>query len=354
MVPVFREEGWHSMDLCAEMLVNHCPPEFKLETLVPKFRKTFGWIPGQKAKNLDRWYNRWRVFPYFLEKNVYKFTAFHIVDHSYSHLVHHLPEGRAGIYCHDLDAFECVLNPKKSNRPTWYRKMMARVFDGFKKAKFVFCNSNYTVQQVKNLGIWDPTDIIYAPLGVAPEFSQSGESEPGDFLLHVGSCIPRKRVDILLKVFSEISKVFPDLNLIQAGGVFTKSQNDLINSLGIGRKVFQKQGLSRKQLAKLYRGAKCLLLPSEAEGFGIPLIEAMSCGCPILCSDIPVLQEVGGSFGNYCPVNDVTKWVQGFQKIVSKKIDDESSSKIAQHLQKYSWKNHSLCIFNVYKCKFGV
>lgn len=68
--------------------------------------------------------------------------------------------------------------------------------------------------------------------------------------------------------------------------------------------------LSRQELADVYRRASVVLLPSDAEGFGLPVIEAMACGTPVLASDLPVLREVGGDAATYAPVGDVEAWVR--------------------------------------------
>ena len=65
----------------------------------------------------------------------------------------------------------------------------------------------------------------------------------------------------------------------------------------------------RRPLAALYRRAALVLQPSEAEGFGLPLAEAMACGAPLLASDLPVLREVAGDVAAYRPVGDVPAWV---------------------------------------------
>jgi len=61
-------------------------------------------------------------------------------------------------------------------------------------------------------------------------------------------------------------------------------------------------------LAALYRRASLVLMPSEAEGFGLPLVEAMACGTPAIASDIPALREVGAEAAVYCAVGDLPAW----------------------------------------------
>lgn len=347
ILPDFREEGWHSMDLCAEMLLKNCPPGFRMEMCQPKFRKILGWLPGSKAKNFDRLYNRWIVYPSLLKRSCEKRYFFHLVDHSYSHLLHYLPEGRVGVYCHDFDAFRCVLEPEKEQRPVWFQKMMSKVFDGFKKAKVVFCNSLVTRSQIINLGIWKETDVVLTHLGVSDEFILDGEKFPGNYLLHVGSCIPRKRVDILIDIFAKIHSIMPEIGLIQAGGTFTDKQVFQINRHGISDSVKQIRGLGRDGLARLYRGARCLLVTSEAEGFGLPVIEALSCGCPVVANDIPTLREAGSDLVTFCKIDDLDLWAQNILEVINN-LDRVYGYKSKGFLDRYSWKKHSEVISKTY------
>jgi len=288
------------MDLCGDMLMKHSPSDFKLRSSVPRFQRLVGFLPSKMANNVDRWYNRWVIYPAHVKRLAKKAEFFHIVDHSYSHLAHFLPEGRVGIYCHDLDAFRCLLEPGKDPRPFWFRRMITRVFEGFKKARLVFCNTKATQKSVINLGIWRANDVVHVPLGVAEEFSPQGGKEKGEYLLHVGSCIARKRIDVLLRAFSEVcnEKKYQGLKLIQAGGSFSVEQKKQIMELKLESRVEQLQNLTREDLARLYRGTKCLVITSDAEGFGLPVIEGLSCGARVVASDIPALREVGE--GNVC------------------------------------------------------
>jgi glycosyltransferase involved in cell wall biosynthesis len=97
--------------------------------------------------------------------------------------------------------------------------------------------------------------------------------------------------------------------LIKVGGGFTPGQSARARELGVDDAIRVLPFLTdRRTLASLYRRAALVLQPSEAEGFGLPLAEAMACGAPLLVSDIPVLREVAGEAAVYRPVGDVAAW----------------------------------------------
>ena len=110
-----------------------------------------------------------------------------------------------------------------------------------------------------------------------------------------------------------------------------------INQLGLEQSIVYLKGLTRSQIATLYRKATLVLLTSEAEGFGLPVIEALACGAIIVASDIPVLREVGGRAVNYCPVGDISTWVKTVdQLVINPNYSHELEIRLAQS-QKYSW-----------------
>jgi len=136
-------------------------------------------------------------------------------------------------------------------------------------------------------------------------------------LLHVGSTIPRKRIDQLLRVFATVREQIPLVRLVRVGGAFNRAQRDLLQALQLINSVIELPYLTRRELAAVYRRATILLLPSEAEGFGLPVIEAMASGTPVVASDILALREVGGSLAAYCDVGNITGWSKAILDLVA-------------------------------------
>ncbi|NMB84444.1 glycosyltransferase family 4 protein [Candidatus Roizmanbacteria bacterium] len=116
------------------------------------------------------------------------------------------------------------------------------------------------------------------------------------FILYVGTIQPRKNIDTLIKAFADFKRENEEYKLIIAGkkGWLFESVFDLVNELGLSDSVYFTDYISDRQLAYLYQNAFCLVLPSFYEGFGIPVLEAMSFGCPVIASFSSSLPEVGG------------------------------------------------------------
>lgn len=365
-----KEENWPSMDLFGEMLartlrahhrdavdaVSICPPLARRFSRLPFF-------PGRLTHNLDRLLNRTWHYPRLARRQSFDF--YHVVDHSYAQLVHALPADRTGVFCHDLDTFRCLLEPGRERRPRWFRAMARHILCGMQKAAVVFHTTEQVREEIVRYGLLDPARLVQAPPGPAPDFTpDSGEPEPpvealhslsgAPFCLHVGSCIPRKRIDVLLNVFAAVRAGHPHLRLVQVGGQWTAAQQQQIAQLGIADAVVQVRGLERRAIASLYRTAAMVLLPTEAEGFGLPIIEALACGAAVIASDIPVLREVGGDAVVFAPVGDVPAWAAAVSRLLTSPATAPSRSLRLRQAARYSWEEHVRTILEAYQRLSGV
>jgi len=364
----YPEENWPSMDLCSQMLVQHlqseCSDSLQTIKICPPFRQQFQQLPslGQKrfAYNADRLLNRFWHYPRYLRPRVSEFDLFHLADHTYAQLVHLLPPERTGVFCHDIDAFRSLLEPEREPRPGWYKAMSQRILSGFKKAAVVFHTTTEVRKEIERYGLIEPSRLVQAPLGIASDFSlRSDHPSPkdqqileqigqGSFILHVGSCIPRKRIDVLLEVFGRLRETRPHLKLVKVSGQWTTSQQDQIERLELGQSIIYLQGLERTTIAELYRRASAVLLTSDGEGFGLPVIEALACGAIVAASDIPVLREVGGPAAVYCPPGDISAWVKTVEELLANPNSAPSLEIRQVQAQKYSWSAHAGIIADAY------
>lgn len=362
LIPDFRAENWPSMDLCADQLLTFLPsvPGIQPSQLETPFRRRFQRLPwlGRKnpAFNADRVVNRHLVLPRYLQRLPGEFDFFHIVDHSYAHVATSVPLGRAGVYCHDLDAFRSILDQGREPRPWWFRLLAQRTLRGLQSAAVVFHNSREVGRQLVEKGIIPAGKLIHVPLGVASEFtpetrksiSLPGPSLPTMFLLHVGSHIPRKRIDVLLDVFAAVRERSPGIKLVQVGPPWNQNYAEQIRRLGIGEDVLQFRDLTRDQLAELYRRAAVVLVPSESEGFGLPIIESLACGAVVIASDLPVLREVGGQAVVYRTLADIPAWAEAVTRSLSEPGFAPPRELRLSQASRYTWKEHARAIGEAY------
>jgi glycosyltransferase involved in cell wall biosynthesis len=346
----YAEEGWPSMDLvgemlCAELKARHSDA-LEVTRVRPAFVRRLSRAGGERGApvrlnsavfNADRALNRFFDYPRALRRLRGGFDVFHIVDHSYAHLAHELDGSRTVVTCHDLDAFRCLLASGAERRSLPLRMMARRTLAGMRKAARICCNSVATHDALVANAMVSPGPLVVIPNGVHPACSPRpdeaadaaaarllGPADSGVIeVLHVGSTIGRKRIDVLLRILAAARAQLPNLRLVKAGGALTADQKRLARSLGLEEEsIVTMPFLEPAMLAALYRRAALVLMPSEAEGFGLPLVEAMACATPVIASDIPALREVGAEAAVYCAVADVPAWSMALSAMLRERDGD--------------------------------
>ncbi len=356
------DEHWPSMDLVAEMLVSEWQSHFsseveteKLELPIPHVTRAVR--DSKAALNVDRILGRFVRYPALALRERSHFDFFHVADHSYAQLVHALPSRRTGVYCHDLDAFRSILDPAREPRSLPFRMMTKTLLAGLQRAAIVFHSTRETGRRLEKFVA--PHKLVYAPYGIAAEYKPDFDPNDGadealaslngaPFILHVGSAIPRKRIDVLFDVFARLREHMPELRLVQQGGALTAEQNDQARRLKIDAFLLQPPKMPRTTLAGMYRRASAVLLPSDAEGFGLPVIEALACGAPVVASDIPTTREAGGEVTSFAEVADIAGWVAATLRLLETGPDGRVQKARVTHAQQFSWNMHARVILNGY------
>jgi glycosyltransferase involved in cell wall biosynthesis len=194
---------------------------------------------------------------------------------------------------HDLSPLE---------HPDWFQKSFAAWYRLFlpilaKRVRTIFVPSEYIKHKVmKHFGI---PSVVVTSEGVNghvfhPDARQDWYSLPQRYILFVGSLEPRKNLGLLLNAWDEIKNEFEDLWLVIAGGkgkIFRE-----VNLPSVERVCFLGY-VEDESLPGLYAQATLFVLPSQEEGFGLPALEAMSSGTPVICSDGGALPEIVCSAG---------------------------------------------------------
>lgn len=161
------------------------------------------------------------------------------------------------------------------------------------------------------------------------------------YILYVGTLQPRKNIITLIQAFSKFRETNPKFRLIVAGkkGWLFESIFDLVSELGLNNDVYFTDYVTDQQLAFLYKNAFCFVLPSLYEGFGIPILEAMSFGCPVLSSFASSLPEVGGDACLYFDPQNSGELVEKLELIKNdSKLKNSLIQKGKKRVKEFSWK----------------
>ena len=132
---------------------------------------------------------------------------------------------------------------------------------------------------------------------ISPDAVASMHSLYGQcYLLHVGRIMPRKNVEKLIEAFFILSERFPDLQLVLTGGLGYASDKvvQLIKTSPYRTRIHLAGWVSEQDLGPLYAGARALVFPSKHEGQGLPTLEAMACGTPVVASPEAASMEIAG------------------------------------------------------------
>jgi len=145
--------------------------------------------------------------------------------------------------------------------------------------------------------VYPGVDPIYRPYAAAEVETFKAENGLGRFILHVGTLQPRKNILTLLQAFAQLAE--PDLDLVLIGGkgwlftdIFASAQ-----ALGLEDQVHFAGYVPDDLLPLWYNAAACLVFPSLYEGFGLPVVEAMACGTPVVASNSSSIPEAVGEAG---------------------------------------------------------
>ena len=174
---------------------------------------------------------------------------------------------------------------------------------------------------------------------------------PEKYILFIGKRGAYKNFTFFVNSISSLLYEEKDLYLICAGGgVFSDDELSLLDNLKIRRKVLHVTNNTDSKLSQLYKNATLFVFPSRYEGFGIPILEAFSCGCPVAASNYSSLPEVGGEAVNYFDPYNSNSIKSVVEDIVhDKAVQDSLRIRGYQRLKLFSWENTALKTKKVYE-----
>jgi glycosyltransferase involved in cell wall biosynthesis len=171
------------------------------------------------------------------------------------------------------------------------------------------------------------------------------------YLLYVGSRHGYKNFDGLVRAFAASSVLKTSARVVCfGGGVLTQTELALLAELKLSAEDVVQVGGNDERLAALYQGASAFVYPSKYEGFGIPPLEAMSLGCPVICSNTSSIPEVVGNAGEYFDPNDVEWMRQAIESVVMSAVRRQELITLGKdRVHAFSWARCAMETLAVYR-----
>jgi glycosyltransferase involved in cell wall biosynthesis len=218
----------------------------------------------------------------------------------------------------------------------------------------VICISETTRKDVQSYYGVKESKLEVIPLGYNQVFQRLEDGKhpqkpPTErpFLLYVGRRGHYKNFELLLQTY----RMWPqqkDVDLVVVGPNWTVPEQRLLLDWGYTKQVHLLQGLDDEFLACLYNQALAFVYPSLFEGFGIPLLEAMACACPVVASRIPSTLEVGGELPFYFEPTDPQDLIKALDCALTEGRTPARMEASVRHVQQYSWENTAARTLQVY------
>ncbi len=256
--------------------------------------------------------------------------------------------GRMIVTIHDLTVLH--VNTGKASTlpyPLYQLRRLGYTFIlkyGLAKAEKILAVSQATKQDIITSCHTPEEKIIVTYEGIDPVFlSQpkipSVHKPTKPFFLYVGNAYPHKNLETILLAFRKLKDnhgTLPyTLKCVGVSDYFYRrmQQSELVNSLGTA--VEFTGPVADNQLLAYYDQAMALVFPSVMEGFGLPALEAVARGCPVLCSDIPVFHELLGSSVQYIQAKDTTAWANSIDAVGRNPRKSEMNSELSV---RFNWR----------------
>ena len=174
----------------------------------------------------------------------------------------------------------------------------------------------------------------------------------GPYFLFVGTLEPRKNVPGLIRAFSQAAGNLPhSLLLVGQPGWGRDAVDRAVHEANMGARICRVgyvPGIDA--LRDCYQGAEALVFPSFYEGFGLPVIEAMACGCPVIAADNSSLPEAGGDAAVYCEANDTEGLAAAMVRVAEDaRFRDGMVRRGIEQAERFSWEASAQAVLSIYR-----
>lgn len=222
------------------------------------------------------------------------------------------------------------------------------------QADRVVCISQHTKADALSVLSLPAEKCAVIPLGVGSPPPATGPqlASRRPYLLFVGQRGGYKNFDLLLRVLAATAELASLSLLAFGGGRFTPAEVSTIQQLGLSGRVEWAQG-GDELLAAAYANAACLVYPSLYEGFGLPLLEAMTHGCPVACSNASSLPEVGGDAVEYFDPEEPEAVARALRAVTEPSRRATLISAGRNRAEFFTWDRCAMETLKIYRSAFG-
>lgn len=177
-----------------------------------------------------------------------------------------------------------------------------------------------------------PIEVVY---NAPAELRAKTEPQKSKELLYIGRYTPHKNVKTLIAAMDQL----PGYKLLLAGNCSDEQKRELLANAKNPERIIFMGIVSDEEYAEMLQKASCLVTASFDEGFGLPLVEAMQAGCPVVCSNIEVFHEVAGDAALYFNPNDSKGLVKQVKKLEQAKTHHQQSQLGIERAKYFSWQS---------------
>jgi len=190
-------------------------------------------------------------------------------------------------------------------------------------------------------------NTVFRPLG--QDICRYKRVTQRPFFLYIGTRVHYKNYDLFIKTYAQWGGV-KEVDVVLVGPELSTEERHVLDILGIAERVYVLKGVDDERLCVLYNQALAFIYPSIYEGFGVPLLEAMACGCPVVASDIPSTREIAADVPYYFRFHDQRDLIRSLEEVWQREGVDERITRGMERCRNYSWQKtaqQTLGIFSI-------
>ena len=330
-------------------------PEEKVRRMQPFVRENTPLHPARFSPLLYRMLTNFVPVPYRLFQGNWA-----DLTHFFNYIVPPGVHGKTVVTVHDM-----VLHAYPETMRTRTRMLLKTGLKrSMKRADRIVTDSDFSRREIAKYYPEFAEKVRVVPCGVdTKRFAPPSDTEiarvkaahhlPERYFLYLGTLEPRKNLVRLVHAYAGLRKKHPDApKLVLAGGKGWQYGQifDAVRQNHLTKHVIFPSYIPSADMAGLYAGALAFVFPSLYEGFGMPPLEAMACGCPVLTSDAASLPEAAGNAALYCHAKSTASVTKGMERLLTDAdLRQELRRRGFVRAKQMSWEHAAELLLNVYK-----